>query len=328
MPQTRRPGKRLIGGMVGLAAVVAYLVGNRILSTEVGRHISGDAHCILRNQGSRVGDYTSYMWGALGVIGLVVVLILVRTGYRHEWTGFGKHVYRKSDEQEEIQPQKTLWDWLALLVVPVVLAVGGFWFTVQQDARQQALEEQRAQDAALQAYLDKMGALLLDKGLRSSGEDDEVRMVARARTSSVISRLDSTKNQVVTRFLQDADLVGKESSVKLLKGANLNGADLKGVDLTGADLTDASFIEADLTAAQLQDANLRGASFWDADLYLAQLDGAILSSGPLNFSSSFLGADLCSANLKGTKGVSEVILEQQTTYLRGATMPNGSEHEW
>lgn len=65
MPQPRRPGKRLIGGMVGLAAVVAYLVGNRILSTEVGRHISGDAHCILRNQGSRVGDYTSYMWGGI-----------------------------------------------------------------------------------------------------------------------------------------------------------------------------------------------------------------------------------------------------------------------
>ncbi len=161
-----------------------------------------------------------------------------------------------------------------------------------------------------------MGALLLDKGLRSSGEDDEVRMVARARTSSVISRLDSTRNQVVTRFLQEADLVGKESSVKLLKGANLNEADLRGADLTGADLTDASFIEADLTAAQLQDANLKGASFSDADLYLAQLDGADLGSEPFNVSSSFFfGADLCSANLEGATGVSEVILERQTTYL-------------
>jgi hypothetical protein len=62
------------------------------------------------------------------------------------WTGFGN---------------KTVWDWLQLLIVLFMLAAIGFWFTAEQDARQQAiedqradrereLEEQRAQDAALQ----------------------------------------------------------------------------------------------------------------------------------------------------------------------------------
>src|SRR5215211_9058093 len=73
---------------------------------------------------------------------------------------------------------KTVWDWMALLIVPLVLVVIGLVFTMLQDARQQDLESQRAnqaqkienqraeaerelavqraQDEALQAYLSQM----------------------------------------------------------------------------------------------------------------------------------------------------------------------------
>src|SRR3712207_3717859 len=55
---------------------------------------------------------------------------------------------------------------LQLLIVPLALAVLGLWFTVQQDARQQKIEDrraqvereiqnQRAEHATLQAYLDQ-----------------------------------------------------------------------------------------------------------------------------------------------------------------------------
>jgi hypothetical protein len=55
--------------------------------------------------------------------------------------------------------EKRLWHWLQLLsalAIPVVLTVAGSWFTLQQGERQQAIEDQRAQDAALQAYLYQM----------------------------------------------------------------------------------------------------------------------------------------------------------------------------
>jgi hypothetical protein len=59
---------------------------------------------------------------------------------------------------------KTLWDWMGLLIVPVVLSLITVAFAWQQDARQQWIEnkraeaerelaEQRAQDEALQVYL-------------------------------------------------------------------------------------------------------------------------------------------------------------------------------
>jgi len=70
--------------------------------------------------------------------------------------------------------KKSLWEFLDLLIVPMALAIIGFGFTAQQQARQtqiekqrderaQAVEEQRAQNAALQAYLDQMNHLMLEK---------------------------------------------------------------------------------------------------------------------------------------------------------------------
>jgi hypothetical protein len=101
------------------------------------------------------------------------------------WTGFG---------------EKKLWDWLQLLsalAIPVVLGAAGFWFTAQQEAHQQAIEkkraeaerklaQQRAQDEALQAFLDQMGQLLLEKDLRTSEEGSAVRTLAKARTVTAL----------------------------------------------------------------------------------------------------------------------------------------------
>src|SRR5215207_7806067 len=216
---------------------------------------------------------------------------------------------------------KTVWDWLQLLIVPIVLAVASFWFTLQQDIRQQATEEQRAQDAALQAYLDKIGDFMLrnDGPLGESKEGDEVNTLARSRTLTVLSRLEGDQKARVVQFLYEAGLIGKERPVLdlrgaalsdvLLKNADLSGADLSGVALTnanlrntdlggatlsGADLTNANLLNADLLNADLLNADLSRASLLDdADLRGANLSGAVLRYAFLD------GANLSGANLSG-----------------------------
>nr|MBA2715066.1 hypothetical protein [Rubrobacteraceae bacterium] len=161
----------------------------------------------------------------------------------------------------------TVRDWLQLLIVPLALVVIGFLFTAQQDQRQQKIEDQRAQqaqkienkraeaerelavqraqDEALQSYLDQMSSLLLQKDLREAKGDSEVRTLARARTLTVLSRLDSSRKEQVVRFLSEAHLLqgadeNNEQPVIVLGGlGGLGGADLKGVDLSGADLSGA-----------------------------------------------------------------------------------------
>src|SRR3712207_1687831 len=170
----------------------------------------------------------------------------------------------------------TVRDWLQLLIVPFALVVIGFLFTMQQDARQQKiedrraqqaqqieeqraeserqLEEQRTQDAALQAYLDQMSMLLLEKHLRASDEDSEVRTLARARTLTVLGRLDPGRKTAVMQFLVEAELVQRvEETAPII---NLTDADLSGADLTDADLNGAALSGANLSAATLSEANL------------------------------------------------------------------------
>jgi hypothetical protein len=101
--------------------------------------------------------------------------------------------------------KKSGWEYLQLvgtLAIPGVIAFGTLWFTGQQNEQQRLIEERRAQvdreledqrarDAALQAYLDQMSTLPLEQDLRNSDADSEVRTLARARTATVILRLDA-----------------------------------------------------------------------------------------------------------------------------------------
>src|SRR5215211_6844481 len=117
-------------------------------------------------------------------------------------------------EHSEQQMKQSRWgfrgmtvrDWLQLLIVPLALVVISFLFTAQQDQRQQQIENQRAeaerelakqsaQDEALQAYLDQMSSLLLEKDLREAKGDSEVRTLARARTLTVLRRLDTNRKE-------------------------------------------------------------------------------------------------------------------------------------
>jgi uncharacterized protein YjbI with pentapeptide repeats len=147
-----------------------------------------------------------------------------------------------------------------------------------------------------------MSTLLLERNLRRSEEDSEVRTLARARTLTVLGRLDPDRKTAVMQFLVEAELVqsvkGREPLISL-SGADLSGAkkDPKDLSIVG-DLRGSLLSDADISYADLRGANLR-----NADLHFAELSGALLSSANLS------GADLGAADLSGA-------------YLRGTNLRN------
>ncbi len=82
----------------------------------------------------------------------------------------------------------TVWDWISLLIVPSVIAGGSLWFNSQQRAREQQIADYRAQDEALQAYLDQISQLLIDekRPLHRASPGDNLTTEARARTLTVL----------------------------------------------------------------------------------------------------------------------------------------------
>jgi len=221
--------------------------------------------------------------------------------------------------------EKSGWEYLQLLsafAIPVVLAVAGLWFTMQQDVRQRELEEQRAQEAALQAYLDQMNLLMLESNLRNSDVGSEARTLARSRTLTVLGMLDSSRKSQVLRFLIEAELVQRVAGtepVVSLSDANLQGvevpptftADLSGADLSNANLSGADLSNANLPASNLSNANLRDAKLPESNLSDANLSSADLAHADLRDS------DLSDANLRGGD-LSEADLIDAN--LRGATL--------
>jgi hypothetical protein len=216
-------------------------------------------------------------------------------------------------------PKQTLWDWLQLLIIPAVLAGVGLWFNRQQREQELQTADGRAQDEALQTYLDQMSGLLLEKDLRASEEDSEVRTLARARTLTVLSRLDPSRKTAVMQFLVEAKLVQRveerEPIIRLV-GADLSGADLSEAYLEGAYLSRAYLIGTDLSVADLGEADLSGANLSGANLSGAKLVGANLGKAAQG-----------GPNLSGASGITNEELDQQAASLKGATMPNGQKYE-
>jgi cell division protein FtsB len=212
----------------------------------------------------------------------------------------------------------TVRDWLPLvaaLLAPVVIILGIWGITWQleklENQRAKAereLAEQRAQDEALQAYLDQMSQLILDRklleveqGVPVHEPGDPVHTLAQARTSTAILRLDAKHNESVTQFLITSGLsVRSKDSTRLLRGSTLSHATLSGAHLPNADLGDADLIGADLSNALLLNANLIGADLSGADLSNALLDNADLVAHLPHADLSgadLIGADLSEANL-------------------------------
>jgi uncharacterized protein YjbI with pentapeptide repeats len=252
------------------------------------------------------------------LIGLAIVITAV-CGYvlGGKWSGLTEPKLR------------AFWDWLNLLIVPIVLALGGYLFTRSEARRAQGLANQRAQDEALQAYLDKMSELLINKNLHEKRDPyDDMRITARAQTLAVLRQLNEDRKGIVLLFLREARLINRNDSppdrrkryariVGLrdadLKNANLRdaklinadrdepvsleGAILKGADLQGADLQGADLREADLRGADLRRTNLSEADLSRANLSEACMQGAWLVGADLRH------ADLSKADLSGASMV-------------------------
>jgi uncharacterized protein YjbI with pentapeptide repeats len=260
-----------------------------------------------------------------GVIAALALLIIVICGYLFEWPWTG---LTSSEVPQNTQPTKTLWDWLDLLIVPVVLAIGGYLFNSSQNQATQVAADQRAQDEALQAYLDHMSDMLLPNNdhaslysARPDTLDDSLSSVARARTLTLLSRIDGERKARVVQFLYETGLIYKyhirrneenllesRDPIVILEGADLSKTTLSGAVLPGAFLSGAVLNETNLSWATLYKATLGTAKLRKANLSSAYMDGAILVSADLtcaNLSGAGLveailgGANLSKANLSG-----------------------------
>ena len=158
----------------------------------------------------------------IAIAGLVIVVgLIILAAYLHFAKGF---VWAAGTGLD----QKTLWDWLELLIVPAMLALGGFLLnSIQHDRDQKraetdrAIAEDRQRETALQNYLDKMTDLLLEHNLVTPEAKTEAQNVARSRTLTTLRTLDPTRKGLLVSFLYESGLIKQSGPIVSLQKADL-----------------------------------------------------------------------------------------------------------
>ena len=111
---------------------------------------------------------------AIGVVGvvLVVAIALIIPVVWFNGTGFDGYNQVTTEHTlsgpsagtvvrtEVYQPGKSLWDWLQLLIIPVVLAVGALLFNLATTRTEQKIALDKQREDLFQKYLDCMSDLL------------------------------------------------------------------------------------------------------------------------------------------------------------------------
>jgi hypothetical protein len=174
------------------------------------------------------------------------------------------------------------------------------------------LEDQRASEAALQNYLEQVGALLIEQPLRRACPGDHLSTVVRAQTLAVLEGLDPHRKSILLQFLYESGLIHKDKPVVSLVWANLSYANLFRAALEEANLSGVNLGRATLEEAILYGANLSYTYLIEADMTNVHLNKA---------------TNLKGANLNGAEGITNEELEQQAASLEGATMPDGQKYE-
>src|SRR5215211_1322969 len=109
-----------------------------------------------------------------------------------DWTGVGPRRW-EVPEGIGVQPSKSLWDLLQLLIVPVILVGITLAWNASQNTRDKRRADQDRQDTTLKTYIQQMSDLILAWQLLSSKSNDPLRPVARTVTLTALHRLDGER---------------------------------------------------------------------------------------------------------------------------------------
>ena len=254
------------------------------------------------------------------IVSIIIIIILL--GYKFPAVGFSDY----TSPSGEFQRGKTIWDWMQLLVIPLILAGVAYYLANTQREKELEIAETEKSENALQNFLDYMTKLMIEHEYLDDEEFEGAARLIRARTLMVLEQLNGKQKGHLLRFLIETTLLDKEKIYLNLKRANLTRLEfepggysdfnLDGVNLDYANLAECQFHNVQMKGISMRDANLEYADFTSGSLEYILLNRSNLYNAKLGKANMFK-ANLQDANLEGAI-LQETILSRSN--LRGANL--------
>ncbi|MCA2621274.1 MULTISPECIES: pentapeptide repeat-containing protein [unclassified Microcystis] len=205
-----------------------------------------------------------------------------------KWSGFQK---------------KSFWDWLQLLIIPLMLALGAFYLNSAADFRDYQIAQEQKHQEILTDYFSKMQDLIVETkkskqtpGSKESNSEErlltEFRPTAQALTLSVLEQLDGERKGKVIIYLAESQLITVDNNKPYPQPEiKLDGTNLDDIKL-GNNGQRNSLNEKEMTIidkikirnANMKRANLSGFQLLDSELNGSNLENATLEN--VNFTGS------------------------------------------
>jgi hypothetical protein len=254
-----------------------------------------------------IGEFGSdkpWIKGLLSVLlfSLSIFLVIIISNWisNFKWSGFQK---------------KSFWDWLQLLIVPLMLAFGAFYLNYASETRDKQIAEEGKQQELLKDYFSKMQTLILaEKTLPKSNNkptgspsldqnqpklSPESQAIARALTLAVLDELDGKRKGKVISYLADSKLIIEGPTLKSKSEINLEHANLKYIVLQDVVMPFVKINNADMTNARLDNVDLSNSDLADSDLSEATLKDVKLIEAKV-YRVNFTKTNLTGVNFSNT----------------------------
>jgi hypothetical protein len=171
------------GGVTALRSLFSIAFSYPILKmTNALKKQVGRRSRPLRTFASTLGLYRKRLPLIVEMAVALFLVVALIGGYAFRWqsTGF---------------PDATVWDWLRLAFVSISIAVAAYLFNLSLSKRTEFIEDQREQQEGLEAFIDKLIDLSVEKDLRNREDLSDIRLLTRARTLALLWRLDANRKK-------------------------------------------------------------------------------------------------------------------------------------
>lgn len=224
--------KKIIMKAIKSIGVVIKSILDILISTSI------KVKSFILNIFSRIYDILKkvFLWFLIISLLYLILLLSINPSLAPSWFGIYEDPIPLNMPGNYIiihQQSKTLWDWLQLLLVPIILILGGFWLNRSESRHSLemqksindtnlSIEKERFEDGILNSYINDIAQMIINSDTAKL-RTNRIMAVYKIKTLTTLNRLNSERRNYLIQFLVDSKMLNYWDFLSDFKNIHVSG---------------------------------------------------------------------------------------------------------